>query len=241
MAAMISEGIAGTRRDSVQVRGPTVPIEVTSPDAPVGEAVLCASNVGFAGAARLHRGISISLRKHQAAWIRGSDRIARSRLLRILCGIECPIEGEIHWKGMRIARAARSMHAELAFLDRSAGLSEMLTPLENLELYLRIRGCCARIDPEQALSRVGLSSLSSQPVGRLGIQQRRRVAIARMLVTRATAWAIDESAQAIDDAELELLRDLVNEHLEGRGVLLFAGDQRLAHSTRDLVTIGLED
>jgi heme exporter protein A len=208
----------------------------------IGQALLEAHALSFAGAdSRRFAGIQLSLHKHDAVWISGASTIARARLLRILCGLESPISGEIYWKELRIVRAARSLHAELAFLDRNGGIKAMLTPREHLQFHLRVRDSCPRLSPEQALARTGLGAVMDTPCGRLTASQRWRVGIARLLVTRATLWVLDEPCVSMDIAELDLLRRLATDHIADRGVVIFSGVTPLMPLSSEVRQIHLDD
>jgi heme exporter protein A len=209
---------------------------------PVGQALLMAAAVEFAGAdGSRFRGINLSLHKHEAAWISGASSMERSKLLRILCGLECPIGGEVYWKEMRMGSAARSLHAELAFLDRSGGIRAMLTPREHLQFHLRVRGSCPRLSPEQALNRVGLVSVIDVPCGRLTSAQQWRVSFARLLVTKATLWAIEEPCDAMNATEFDLLRRLATDHIADRGVAVFSGPTSLMPVFGEIRLINLDE
>jgi heme exporter protein A len=99
-------------------------------------------------------------------------------------------------------------------------LKSALTARENLQFGLTLSGQ-ARLPPREALDRVELAHVVDLPVGYLSAGQRRRVALARLLVADRPLWLLDEPLTALDRAARVMLMGIVADHL-GRGGLVLA-------------------
>jgi heme exporter protein A len=175
--------------------------------------------------------INLTLHRGEGVCIRGADAAVRTRLLRAICGLERPARGEVYWKGVSLRSAARLMHAELAYLGLHGGSKLTLTPRENLRFHLRVRACCARTDIAAAMAMVGLADAIDTPCRRLSAIQNRLVDFARLLMTRATIWVLEEPLHALDAAHVPTVERLIADHLRGRGVAIIASDRPI-HAAR---------
>lgn len=156
--------------------------------------------------------------------VRGANGSGKSTLLRCLAGLAEPSAGAV------------SHHAAFDYLGHRSGISGPLTPLENLRWLARLRGvrvCGAAL--ESALARVGLGAARYEPVALLSAGQRRRAALARLLLGDARVWLLDEPLAALDEAGAALVRALIDTHRTAGGAAICATHERLADSARTLV------
>lgn len=168
---------------------------------------------------------SLTLRKGEAVNISAECAAARTRRLRAICGLERPLRGEVFWKGVSLRSASRLLHAELAYLGHRSGIKAALTPRENLRFHLRLRDCCPRIDIETSVAMVGLEDMIDKPCWRLTAFQRRSVEYARLLMTRATIWMLEEPLLALDAGQVSTVEGFIADHLRDRGVAVIASDR----------------
>ena len=149
----------------------------------------------------LFHGVTLNLEPGQMLRLAGPNGIGKTSMLRILCALVHPEHGEIRWHGKNILKEREAFHADVLYLGHAASLSELLTPLENLELMARI-ACHRQSDDkacEQALDRIGLGERLDLPCKVLSAGQRRRVGLARLfLAADKPVWILDEPFSALD-------------------------------------------
>ncbi|MFO1436584.1 MAG: ATP-binding cassette domain-containing protein, partial [Gammaproteobacteria bacterium] len=141
---------------------------------------------------RRYRNIALQLCSGSLGWIFGGRPEDRSQFIRVVCGLQPPHAGEMRWKGANLLHAPRLMAGELVYLDRRNAVKPMLTPREHLQFHLRLRACCPRSDIDSALEQLQLHGSADVACGKLSASAKRRVAIARLLVTRATILVLDD-------------------------------------------------
>ncbi len=188
------------------------------------------------GNRRLFRDLSFSLERGGFLELRGPNGGGKTSLMRILCGLATPAEGEVRWNGTSIGRLREEYFAAIAYVAHLNGVKDELTAQENLTVSERVAGnAVSAADTERALERVGLSRQRHLAARLLSAGQRRRLALARLLLSRARLWILDEMLTSLDDAGIALARELVAAHLADGGLTIFATHQEL-----DLVSEGAQ-
>ncbi len=166
----------------------------------------------------LFSGLGFSLPAGRWARVTGRNGKGKTSLLRILAGLIVPESGEIRWRGRDIHEERSAFVRELCFLGHLPGIKGELTPWENLQVARCLSGGEARLDTDQALAEVGLAGLEDVPVRTLSAGQQRRVGLARLLVSGALLWVMDEPFTSLDREGIALVRSLVARHLEAGGL-----------------------
>jgi heme exporter protein A len=162
----------------------------------------------------------------------GPNGSGKTSLLRILCGLLAPAEGEIKWKGANIRSLGEEYVASVTYLGHRPGVKEELTALENLRITNAVNG--VEVSKERAfaaLKQVGLSGRESLPARLLSEGQRRRVGLARLLVCNTELWLLDEVLTSLDKGAVALVRSLIENHLTGGGIAIVATHQELELSS----------
>jgi heme exporter protein A len=178
----------------------------------------------------LFKGVGFILEAGQSLHLQGDNGTGKTSLLRILCGLSPAMAGEIFWKGQSIEHQLLSSNqefqSELLYLGHSLALKEELSALENLlfDAALSARDL-TRAQAMDALDRQGLAGRHHLPVRVLSQGQKRRVAMARLRPGQASLWLLDEPFVALDHQAIERLRELLNEHLNLGGAILFTSHQ----------------
>ena len=114
----------------------------------------------------------------------------------------------------------------MAYLGHQLALKEDLTPLENLRADTSIAGRALSLaDAKAALAQLGLKGREHLPVRVLSQGQKRRTALARLLVSSAPLWILDEPFVALDAAAQKVLSEVINGHLNRQGMVLFTSHQ----------------
>ncbi|MCI5107776.1 MAG: cytochrome c biogenesis heme-transporting ATPase CcmA [Pseudomonadales bacterium] len=164
----------------------------------------------------LFSNLEFSLRRGQVLQIKGSNGTGKTTLLRIICGLNQGYEGELNWQGEPMAEHLESFYGELLYIGHRVGVNKVLTPLENLRWSAGLQGPVSEEQLYQALADVGLRGFEESACGSLSAGQQQRVALARLLLSPATLWALDEPFTTLDVSGVALLEKLLAEHA-GRG------------------------
>ena len=162
--------------------------------------------------------------------VRGANGAGKTSLLRMICGLLPAAKGQILWHGEPIRDQAEQFGRALVYIGHAAALKDDLSALENLRVACLLGGL--RVSPAQAgtaLAAAGLPGRQHTPVRQLSQGQRRRVALARLVLARATPlWVLDEPFNALDTAAAAWLCGLLQSHLERDGVVVLTSHQDLA-------------
>ena len=166
------------------------------------------------GERRIFQGVSFVLESGEALVITGRNGAGKSTLLELLAGRLTPAGGKILWEGAGERTLAECLH----YVGHRDALKSALTAEENLTFARDFLGHPA-MKPGEALDAVGLAHAARLPVAYLSAGQRRRVALARLLVAERPLWLLDEPTSALDTASQETLRLLLEKHREAGGMI----------------------
>jgi heme exporter protein A len=160
------------------------------------------------GGVTVLQGLTFALSPGQALILRGPNGSGKTTLLRTLAGLQPPAQGSYHLPPDSVAYAA---HAD--------GLKSTLTVAENLSFWSQIYGG-PPID--HALTALNLTQLTRRRAGELSAGQKRRLGLARLLVTGRPVWLLDEPTVSLDVASVALFADVVRAHLTKGGLAVIA-------------------
>jgi heme exporter protein A len=180
------------------------------------------------------RDVSFVLRAGEFLKITGPNGVGKTTLLRVVCGLLPAEGGSIDWCGKPVLGARDEFNAQLAYLGHPNSLKADLTARENLEFLAGLRQKLTRQDIDAALERVGILSRSDLPSRSLSAGQKRRLALARLLLAEASLWILDEPVTNLDAAGVTLVEELVQEHVQRGGLALAAAHQRLLDDSPNL-------
>ncbi|OYY13145.1 MAG: heme ABC exporter ATP-binding protein CcmA [Rhizobiales bacterium 35-68-8] len=170
------------------------------------------------GARVLFRDLTFAVRCSEALVVTGPNGAGKSSLLRIVAGLLAPQAGAIRIDGLPAeARPAESIH----YLGHDDAVKPALTVRENLGFWRTLLGASG-LTVDDALEEVGLPGLGRLPAGVLSAGQKRRLAIARLLVTRRPVWVLDEPTTALDVTAQARFAALGRAHLADGGLILAA-------------------
>lgn len=173
---------------------------------------------GERGGEPVFNDISFSLSPGEALVITGPNGSGKSTLLRVVAGLLPAAGGVIRLDdGGAFDDVASACH----YLGHQNGMKPALTVAENLAFWQDFMGA-ARLGPEEALEQVGLVGIGHLPFGYLSTGQRRRSAIARLLVSHRPIWLLDEPTAGLDRASEARLANLMRAHLGEGGILVAA-------------------
>jgi heme exporter protein A len=192
--------------------------------------MFCVSNLSCArGDKRLFSGVSFSLQPGQWLHLEGNNGVGKTSLLRLVCGLSALEEGEITWNNQAVSKDPQTFRANLAYLGHQLALKDDLSPLENLQTDAAIVGRqLTASDAKQALAQMGLRGRENLPVRVLSQGQKRRTALARLLVSSAKLWVLDEPFVALDSMAQNALSEVINAHLAKEGMVLLTSHQAVS-------------
>jgi heme exporter protein A len=188
-----------------------------------------AINLGcIRGTRRLFKDLNFSAAPGQLIEIRGTNGSGKTSLLRILCGLAQPSEGEVRWNGKNIRSMGEEYFAEMSYVAHQNGVKDELTAVENLRIAGGVSGkAIAEKDAHDMLAHFGLARERQLPARFLSAGQRRRVALARLRTSQARLWILDEVLTSLDTAAVELSSQFISEHLRKGGIAIMATHQDL--------------
>ena len=176
----------------------------------------------------LFSNVSLTLAAGEWMHVRGENGAGKTSLLRMVAGLAEPAEGAIHWGGKSIQQVAEQYRRKLFFLGHHDGLKGELTPLENLQLAAAIDGIVLTAPQVlAALQRCGLKGRADLPVRVLSAGQKRRVILARLTLSPAKLWILDEPFTALDVKAVDLLAGLLSTHVAAGGMALLTSHQAM--------------
>ena len=180
------------------------------------------------GERTLFTGLNLEVSAGEWLHVRGENGIGKTSLLRLLSGLTKPAAGEIFWNEQLISADPSEYHRNLLFLGHRDSLKEDLTALENLSIATALDGIAVTEDEILlALHRFGLRGREDLPVNCLSAGQKRRVLLARLLLRQAKLWILDEPFNALDVRAVEMLSELILEHIASGGMAIMTSHQEI--------------
>lgn len=177
--------------------------------------LLHARQVGIErGDRQLLTDVSLSVREGEVWQLVGANGVGKTSLLRALAGLaRLGVAGDIQ------------RHASVLYLGHASALKLSLSALDNLRCH---PACDVVVSQERivsALATVSLAGYEDRPVGALSAGQQRRVALARLLLSEASLWLLDEPFTALDTAGCDWLEARIRQHVEAGGAAVFTSHQ----------------
>ncbi|SDX28238.1 heme exporter protein A [Nitrosomonas oligotropha] len=180
------------------------------------------------GDRELFRDVNFSLEAGGLMQVRGPNGSGKTSLLRMLCGLSNPAAGEIRWNGASIRALDGEYYGAMTYIGHLSGTKDDLTVIENLRISSALAGFDIGIDQaKEALGYIGLQGREGLPVKVLSQGQRRRVALARLLVCKTSLWILDEPLVALDVAAVKLIQELLEQHLREGGMVVMTTHQEI--------------
>ncbi len=178
-------------------------------------------------------GLGFVLESGEALNVVGRNGVGKSTLLRVLAGLLTPTAGRVSLDPPEADDRDTPIAERAHYLGHADALKSALTPLDHLGFAADLLGRgnrgsgrgqrgSAAATPEEALDRVALAHAADLPCGYLSAGQRRRVALARLLVAARPLWLLDEPATALDLGSQAVLGDMMRRHLDGGGLIVAA-------------------
>lgn len=186
------------------------------PTSPIARVSLTARDLGFARAGETIFGpISLALRSGDLCAIGGANGAGKTTLLQALAGLLAPTTGSLAFESGGDNTPGES-YGRVALLGHYNGLKLGLSARSNLHFRAALLGADSAVDIDDALTQVGLAGYESLALRELSAGQRRRVALAALVRSRAPLWLLDEPFANLDADGRSLVANLIAEQ-RGRG------------------------
>lgn len=197
-------------------------------------ASLTAENLACArGERKLFEQLSFRVTAGQALAVEGANGAGKTSLLRLLAGFLAPAAGRVVVKDAQGETTdAEARARRIGWLGHHEGLKHQLTVREQLAFYAALYG--APVDAAAALDQVGLTRQADLPCRYLSAGQKRRLALARLLVSQRPLWLLDEPFAALDAAGQALVAQLMARHCGQGGIVIAATHDPLGLSNESL-------
>lgn len=179
----------------------------------------------FRGERCLIKNLTLDLREGEILHLIGPNGCGKTSLLRVLAGLSVPEDGELLWQDRPVAQSLTLFQQQLGWLGHHAGLKSDLTLLENLQFDNALRRRLSDAQLINVLTTLGIEQRLDVPAGALSAGQRRRAALARVLVSQSPLWMLDEPLTNLDNAGRIMTLDLMRQHVLAGGAIIFAAHQ----------------
>lgn len=162
--------------------------------------------------------LDFQLHAGELALVEGDNGSGKTTLLRMLAGLLHRGEGELLWRGEALQRDACA--GQILFLGHQLGLKADLSPRENLRIAAGLHGTREGLGMASVLADVGLRGYEDEPVRRLSAGQKKRAALARLVLLPATLWLLDEPYANLDRIGIALVNHLLEKHTDAGGAAM---------------------
>ncbi len=169
-------------------------------------------------------GLNFALERGPALILRGPNGSGKTTLLRTIAGLQSPQIGRVECMG-----------DSFAYAGHSDGLKTMLSVTENLTFWADVFG---KKDISKAVAAFDMSNLVDRMAGSLSAGQKRRLGLARLLVTGRPIWVLDEPTVSLDATSVKMFADAVRTHLKGGGSALMATHIDLGLTEAEVLDVG---
>ncbi len=192
------------------------------------------------GDRRLFTGLNFALDVGTLVHLQGRNGSGKTTLQRAVCGLLMPQAGEIRWNGENIRKLKEDYCRDVVYLGHLNGIKNDLTGLENLKTSATLDGDSVTDDQLwAAMKKMGLAGFEDLPTKVLSQGQKKRVALARLLLTSAKLWVLDEPFTALDVGAVDLLQGLIADHVAGGGMVILTTHQEVALTSGQIKRVQL--
>lgn len=169
----------------------------------------------------LFSNFSLQINSAEVVQVIGQNGSGKTTLLRILCGLSDAYTGDIFWQGKALDEVRDEYYQSMLYVGHLAGVKGALTPEENLHWMMQLDKGLNKCSIMDALKQVGLFGFEDVPCHSLSAGQQRRVGLARLYLSSAPLWILDEPFTALDKKGVREKEVLIANHVhEGGAVIL---------------------
>lgn len=182
--------------------------------------------------------LNFTVDPHQALILEGDNGCGKTSLLRILCGIRLPDQGQVIWADEPIQQSISDYYEQMVYVGHLDGIKRDLSVAENLRMGTAL-GRCSELTIEDALQQVRLPGYEDVRAQVLSAGQRRRVALASLLLKQCALWILDEPFTALDRASRKIFETIMVNHLQHGGMIVLTSHHPVNLSDSAVQTINL--
>ncbi len=172
----------------------------------------------------------------QILLLEGKNGSGKTSLLRIVCGFRQPDSGEIRWCGDAVNDS--QFYAQMAYVGHLDGVKRELSVLENLKIAQSLNAT-GQYSINEALCKVNLAGYDDVLVQALSAGQKRRLSLARLLITANVLWILDEPFTSLDKQGIALIETLMTEHCANGGMIVLTSHHDIDLHDVDVLRINL--
>lgn len=187
----------------------------------------------------LFSGIEFNLTGGQLLLIAGANGSGKTSLLKMLCGFIYADEGEVLWRGTDIKSCMDDYLAEMHYIGHNNGIKSGLTCVENLKVAQVLAGSSGPGDFLDVLRQYSLENYADTPAQMLSSGQRRRLALARLSVSNAVIWILDEPFTSLDEKGKAFMQQRCMQQLGSGGIIAMTSHEPVYLDKITPVTIRL--
>lgn len=177
------------------------------------------------GTTFLFEELSFTVPPGSALLIEGPNGAGKTSLLRVIAGLTLPEAGTVSWQGEGFREQTRAGRLRMAFAGHALALKAELSTRANLDFFARLSGMAAQVG--HVLELTGLDHCTDLEVRQLSAGQRRRAALARILLANADLWLLDEPQTNLDAAGRQVVEAAIRRQLGQGGTVIVAAHQAL--------------
>ena len=181
------------------------------------------------GDRRLFSGLTFSLQEGELLHLFGHNGSGKTTLMRAICGLIRPVAGEVRWKGQSARKLGEEFANDLLYIGHKNGIKGDLNGVENLRVSAVLDGLdVSEADAWGVLEQMGMKGHEDLPTRVLSQGQKRRVSLARLLLSKAPLWILDEPFTALDKAAVGFLQSVIREHVDAGGMVILTTHQEVS-------------
>ncbi len=177
------------------------------------------------GYRELFKDLSFELSPGQILHIKGENGTGKTSLLRILAGLALPVSGEVSFDGYDCRKYRSEYNEQIAFMGHKLGIKLELTPVENIRSHCELSIPRTEQEILDALEKVGLYGFEEMYCNQLSAGQKRRVALAQIMLTETRLWILDEPFTSLDVVGIGFFLKMIQQHVDNNGMVLLTTHQ----------------
>ncbi|MDC9729053.1 MAG: cytochrome c biogenesis heme-transporting ATPase CcmA [Methyloprofundus sp.] len=189
----------------------------------------------------LFQGFSMQVNAGEVVQIIGQNGSGKTTLLRILCGLSDAYEGEIFWQNELLDEVRSHYYQSMLYVGHLSGVKGSLTAEENLQWMTQLDSSLDKCSIKKALKLVGLYGFEDVPCHSLSAGQQRRVGLARLYLSSAPLWILDEPFTALDKKGVSEKEALIAEHVSRGGSVILTTHHDLSIPKQTIRPINLDE